>query len=102
MKNSCKTCSASPVQELDKDQHIERLLKELDSLDMAHRDSQTQVSKCENIIEQLTQELTSAQGDLNAANTRIKECDKDIVSLKQRLQDSQHEVRCQLQHSSAV
>ena len=64
----------------------------METLDSAHRDSQAQVSKCEDVIEQLTQELASTQDDLSSANSRIKDCEKDIATLKQRLQDSQQEV----------
>ena len=79
-------------QELEKEQRIERLRTEVETLDSAHRDSQAQVSKCEDVIEQLTQELASTQDDLGSANSRIKDCEKDIATLKQRLQDSQQEV----------
>lgn len=81
------------MQELEKEQCIEHLHSEVETLDAQQRDSQDQVAKCESVIEQLTQELASVQEALSSANARIKDCNNDISQLKEQLQDFQHEVR---------
>jgi len=70
--------------ELDKDQRIDAMKNDYDSLDSIYRDTKLEVQKCEDCIEQLTQELGASQEELSMSQNRVKECEENIKNLRDK------------------